>query len=119
MSEASNSCISRNVISSTLVPGELTDLQLDVELTIAASAPGRLRFKRYEELLSEALARGIPVVTTSVGAQGFDVRAGVHLLLADTAEDFSRAVITLLADAQLRERIGKSGQAVAANGVRQ
>ena len=59
MSEASNSCISRNVISSTLVPGELTDLQLDGELTIAASAPGRLRFKRYEELLSEALARGL------------------------------------------------------------
>jgi hypothetical protein len=66
MSEATNSCISRNVISSTLVrPGELTDLQLDGELTIAASAPGRLRFKRYEELLSEALARGLVSKSTS------------------------------------------------------
>jgi hypothetical protein len=66
MSGATNACISRNVISSTLVrPGELTDLQLDGELTIAASAPGRLRFKRYEELLSEALARGLVSNPTS------------------------------------------------------
>ena len=64
--------------------------------------------------VSEALARGIPVVTTSVGAQGFDVRTGVHVLLADTAEDFSRAVVALLADARLRERIGRAGQAIAA-----
>jgi hypothetical protein len=40
-------------------PGELTDLQLDCELTIAASAPGRLRFNRYEELLTEARVRGL------------------------------------------------------------
>jgi hypothetical protein len=60
MSEATNSCISRNVALSTLSrPGELTDLQLDCELTIAASAPGRLRFNRYEELLTEARVRGL------------------------------------------------------------
>jgi hypothetical protein len=54
------------VISSTLVrPGELTDLQLDGELTIAASAPGRLRFKRYEELLTEARVRGLVSKPTS------------------------------------------------------
>ena len=67
MSEATNSCISRNVVSSTLVrPGELTDLQLDGELTIAASAPGRLRFKRYEELLTEARVRGLVSRPTSL-----------------------------------------------------
>ena len=60
MSEATNSCISRSVALSTLSrPGELTDLQLDCELTIAASAPGRLRFNRYEELLTEARVRGL------------------------------------------------------------
>ena len=70
MSEAPNSCISRNVISSTLVrPGELTDLQLDGELTIAASAPGRLRFKRYEELLTEARVRGLVSKPTSLNTE--------------------------------------------------
>lgn len=64
--------------------------------------------------VSEALARGIPVVTTSIGAQGFHVRTGVHLLLADTADGFSEAVIALLTDTRLRERIGESGQRIAA-----
>jgi hypothetical protein len=66
MSEATNSCISRHVALSTLGrPGELTDLQLDCELTIAASAPGRLRFSRYEELLTEARLRGLVSKPTS------------------------------------------------------
>jgi hypothetical protein len=56
----------RNVALSTLSrPGELTDLQLDCELTIAASAPGRLRFNRYEELLTEARVRGLVSKPTS------------------------------------------------------
>jgi hypothetical protein len=39
-------------------PGELSDDDLDRELTIAASTRGRLRFDRYEQLLDEARDRG-------------------------------------------------------------
>jgi hypothetical protein len=39
-------------------PGELSDEELDRELTIAASTRGRLRFDRYEQLLDEAIVRG-------------------------------------------------------------
>jgi hypothetical protein len=38
-------------------PGELSDEELDRELTIAASTRGRLRFDRYEQLLDEAIVR--------------------------------------------------------------
>jgi sugar transferase (PEP-CTERM/EpsH1 system associated) len=44
----------------------------------------------------EAMASGIPVVSTAVGAEGLQVAHGRHLLLADTAEAFSSAVIWLL-----------------------
>jgi hypothetical protein len=39
-------------------PGELSDDELDRELTIAAGTRGRLRFDRYEQLLTEAIVRG-------------------------------------------------------------
>jgi hypothetical protein len=45
---------------STLDPGaldRLSDEQLEEELTIAAYAPGRLRWERYQRLLLERLRR--------------------------------------------------------------
>jgi hypothetical protein len=38
---------------------ELSDAQLEEELTIAASAPDHLRIDRYEQLLAEAQDRGL------------------------------------------------------------
>ncbi len=43
----------------------------------------------------EAFAMGVPVVSTSVGCEGLGVRDGRHLLVADTAEDFARAIARL------------------------
>lgn len=53
----------------------------------------------------EAFAAGRPVVSTSTGAEGIDVIDGVHLLLADSPEDFSRAVLKLLDDRDLYEKL--------------
>ena len=39
-------------------PAELSDEELDCELTLAASTRGRLRFDRYQQLLDEAIIRG-------------------------------------------------------------
>lgn len=44
----------------------------------------------------DAMAMGIPVVSTSIGAEGLDVRSGEQILIADTPESFSSAVLTLL-----------------------
>ena len=46
----------------------------------------------------EAFARGIPVVSTSVGVEGIDARPGEHLLVADTPEEFAEAVTLLLTE---------------------
>lgn len=50
----------------------------------------------------EAMARGLPVVSTSIGVAGLDLRHGEHLLIADAPADFARAIRRLLHDPVLR-----------------
>lgn len=60
--------------------------------------------------LLEAMALERAVVTTTLGAEGFPVRDGVELLLADEAEGFARAVVTLLQDPKRRQALGKAAR---------
>ena len=57
-----------------------------------------------------ALAMGLPVVSTYVGAEGIDVTDGVNILLADTPEGFAHAVVSVLQDAALAHRLGEAGR---------
>jgi glycosyltransferase involved in cell wall biosynthesis len=59
----------------------------------------------------EAWAAGRAVVSTTLGVEGLGAVDGVHLLLADHAEDFAAAVLRLLNDRALRERLGAAGRA--------
>jgi glycosyltransferase involved in cell wall biosynthesis len=58
----------------------------------------------------EAMAMQVPVVSTSVGAEGVPYRSGEHLLLADTEASFAEAVLRLLEDAELRHRLSTAGR---------
>jgi glycosyltransferase involved in cell wall biosynthesis len=61
--------------------------------------------------LLEALAMQAPVVSTTMGAEGVQgVRDGEHLLLANPAEAFARAVLRVLADPPLGQRLGEAGR---------
>ncbi|GAA2432929.1 glycosyltransferase family 4 protein [Streptomyces glaucus] len=51
----------------------------------------------------EAFAHGVPVVSTTIGAEGLDVVAGEHLAVADTAEDLARHCADLLTDRARRD----------------
>ena len=46
----------------------------------------------------ETFARGVPVVSTSIGVEGIDAVPGVHLLTADDASAFAREAVRLLRD---------------------
>ncbi len=62
----------------------------------------------------EAFAQGVPVLSTSMGAEGLDVRAGVDLLLADDAGDFAGHALELMRDTPLRATLsGNAFQRVA------
>jgi glycosyltransferase involved in cell wall biosynthesis len=53
----------------------------------------------------EAMAMGVPVVSTSLGAEGLAVRSGDHLLLADTPAAFALACAAVLRDPALAQRL--------------
>ncbi len=61
----------------------------------------------------EALAYGIPLVTTSVGAQGLREETGNSFLLADTPEEFARAICALAESSDLRRRLSMNARAFA------
>lgn len=60
--------------------------------------------------IGEAMSYGLPVVTTSIGADGFGFDAGVHAFVADEPDAFADRVVQLLRDEVLRERIGMAGR---------
>lgn len=61
----------------------------------------------------EAMASGLPVVTTSFGSQGLKARPGHDLVVADDPISFARAVADLLQNPRMAEQVGLAGQALA------
>jgi polysaccharide biosynthesis protein PslH len=57
----------------------------------------------------EALAHGVPVVATSVGARGLGLRNGVHLEIADSNQDFARACVDLMTDRSYAQALAEAG----------
>ena len=58
----------------------------------------------------EAMAMGVPVVTTSVGAMGLEADIGKELLVADTPADFAKQVIHLLDNEDSRELLAQTAR---------
>lgn len=56
----------------------------------------------------EAMALGTPVVATSKGAEGMEVKAGEHLLVADAPADFAECVLRLLTDDESSQRLANN-----------
>ena len=46
----------------------------------------------------EAMSSGLPIVSTTLGAEGIELTPGQHALLADEPEAFARAVLSVLGD---------------------
>jgi glycosyltransferase involved in cell wall biosynthesis len=61
---------------------------------------GGTRLKIYE-----AMAAKIPVVSTSLGAEGLDFRDGENIAIADSPPDFAQACLALLDDRDARRRM--------------
>ena len=56
----------------------------------------------------EAMAMKIPIVSTSVGCEGLEVENEKHLLIRDDPKEFAQAVLRLLSDEDLRNRLVKN-----------
>jgi len=58
----------------------------------------------------EAMAMGVPVVTSSLGALGLDAEVGKDLLVADAPEAFANHIIHLIESQDLRQTVGAAGR---------
>jgi glycosyltransferase involved in cell wall biosynthesis len=55
-----------------------------------------------------SMSYGLPVVTTTIGAEGMGLTEGENVLIADTSQEFARKVIGLYNDKTLWNRISKN-----------
>jgi glycosyltransferase involved in cell wall biosynthesis len=62
----------------------------------------------------EAMATGLPVVTTSLGAAGLPAQNGINCFINDTPEGFADSISWLLSDTSLAARIGQTAQQLVA-----
>jgi glycosyltransferase involved in cell wall biosynthesis len=94
------------------VTGWVTDVRPYVRRASVVVAPLRIGSGTRLKVV-EGLAMAKPMVSTTVGCEGIDVHPGVHLLVADAPDDFAQAVVLLLRDRALGERLGAAGQRLA------
>jgi glycosyltransferase involved in cell wall biosynthesis len=64
--------------------------------------------------VTQALSVGLPVVTTSIGAEGLDAVDGEHMLIADDPEALAERTLAVLTDDELWARLSASGKALVA-----
>jgi glycosyltransferase involved in cell wall biosynthesis len=60
----------------------------------------------------EAFAHGVPLVSTSIGAEGHDVEHERHVLIADGAADFARACLRLVREPWLGRALAEQAHAL-------
>ena len=58
----------------------------------------------------EAIASGLPVVSTTLGVEGLGLTPGEHYLAADSDAEFADAILALLADAPRRIAMAEAGR---------
>jgi sugar transferase (PEP-CTERM/EpsH1 system associated) len=91
------------------VTGSVPDVRPHVRSSAAMVAPLAIARGTQNKIL-EAMALGVPVVTSSIAAGGVDAEAGQHLLVADTPSQQVSAILSLVQSDALRRRFSESGR---------
>jgi glycosyltransferase involved in cell wall biosynthesis len=98
--------------SGVIVTGFVDDLDpyfaRSALMVIPVRAGGGMRVR-----ILEAFARGMPVVTTTVGLEGIDAQPGKDVLVADTPSDFAYSVLRLMQDKALQAKLAANGRQLA------
>jgi glycosyltransferase involved in cell wall biosynthesis len=94
------------------VVGPVEDLRPHLASAAAVVVPLRLGGGTRLKIV-EAMAMGKAIVSTSLGAEGIEAMPERDILIADQPEQFARAVVRLLDDADLRARLGRAARDLA------
>ncbi len=57
-----------------------------------------------------AMAMGLPVVSTSVGVEGLEAEHGSSIVVADGPEEFTRSVVDVMTSPDLADKLGQEGR---------
>ncbi len=87
------------------VPDPVAYLAETAAFIVPLHAAGGMRVK-----ILDAWCWGVPIVSTSIGAEGIAVRDGEDILIADTPDTFAQAVVRVLKDPTLGERFRQNGR---------
>jgi glycosyltransferase involved in cell wall biosynthesis len=97
------------------VTGFVEDIRPFYQLADLCVIPLRLA-RGIQNKVLEAMSMEKSVVTTNTAIQGISALNGEHLIVANTPEDFSKAILTLLNDEDRRRKLGiKAREFVKAN----
>jgi len=88
----------------TTVVGPVPDIVTELSQADVVVVPVRFGSGTRVKII-EAFAHRVPVVSTTLGAEGLGVEDGRHLLLADTAPGIASACARLLTEPDLRHRL--------------
>lgn len=104
--EISNLSKTQDDIEITESIPEARDAYLESSIMVAPiKGSGGTRLK-----ILEAMAAGLPVVSTSIGVAGLNLINNKHAIIIDTNEGLANETVRLLKDKKIRDEIGKSGQ---------
>lgn len=93
------------------VTGTVDDVRPFYGRALAAVVPLRIAGGTRLKIL-EAMAAGVPVVSTRVGAEGLEVEDEQCILLADTAGDMIAAIDRLVTSSATRQRLAEAGRSL-------
>lgn len=91
------------------VTGTVEDVRTYYAKTKVVVAPYRFGAGTKIKVL-EAMASGVPIVSTKAGCQGIEVVEGEHLLMADNENDFANRVIELLTNLEKGQKLALAGR---------
>lgn len=94
------------------VTGYVPDLEPCMEAAAVVVVPVRAGGGMRVRIL-EAFARGMPVVTTTVGLEGIAAEPGREVLVADDPAGFAEAVCRVLASPELQDELARNGRRLA------
>jgi len=95
-----------------VVTGAVPDMQVHLRAATIYVAPHFTGSENRTKLL-EAMAAGLPIITTSLGIEGIKVQPGRDLLVADQPIDMIESIQTLLASQPDRERFAHAARHMA------
>jgi glycosyltransferase involved in cell wall biosynthesis len=91
------------------VTGTVDDVRAFYASAVAAVVPIRSCSGTRLKIL-EAMAAGVPVISSRLGAEGIDAEENVHLLLADNGREFASAVDRVVSSAETRIRLSQAAR---------